>query len=114
MTKNSQKSRSLRENENRWMGEKSHGEKIEVVRENGESTGRDSGQGCIVVRVMQLRPTTRETQNHLDFESKKNLNEINLFWLEAENLAIETYNDLVRTIKWYFDIWFIFKNFCNI
>ena len=35
MTKNSQKSRSLRENENRWMEEKSHGEKIEVVRENG-------------------------------------------------------------------------------
>ena len=45
---------------------------------------------------------------------KKNLNEMNLSWLEAENLAIENCNDLVRTIKWYFDIWFIFKNFCNI
>ena len=43
------------------MEEKSHGEKIEVVREYGESTGRDSGQGCTEVRVIQLRPTTRET-----------------------------------------------------
>ena len=55
------------------MKEKSHGEKIEEVRENGESTGRDSGQGCIEERVIQLRPTTRETQNHLDFQSKRKL-----------------------------------------
>ena len=52
------------------MEEKSHSEKIEVVREYGESTGRDSGQGCTKVRVIQLGPTTRETQNHLDFQSK--------------------------------------------
>ena len=55
------------------MKEKSHGEKIEVVREYGESTGRDSGQGCTEVRVIQLRPTTRETQKHLDFQSKRKL-----------------------------------------
>ena len=35
---------------------------------------------------------------------KENLNEMNLSWLEAENLAIENYNDWVRTIKRYFDI----------
>ena len=55
------------------MEEKSHSEKTEVVREYGESTGRDSGQGCTKVRVIQLRPTTRETQNHLDFQSKRKL-----------------------------------------
>ena len=55
------------------MEEKSHGEKIEVVLENGESTGRDSGQGCIEVRVIQLHLTTRGTQNHLDFQSKRKL-----------------------------------------
>ena len=58
-------------NENRWMEEKIHGERIDVICENGKSTGRDSGQGCIEVRVTQLRPATRETQNHLDFQSKK-------------------------------------------
>ena len=52
---------------------KSHGEKIEVVWENGESTGRVFGQGCIEVRVIQLCPTTRESQNHLDFQSKRKL-----------------------------------------
>ena len=64
------------------MAEKSHGEKIEVVRENDESTGRDPGQGCIKVRIIQLRPTTRETQNHLDFQSKikLKLNEPFLAW----------------------------------
>ena len=53
------------------MEEKIHGERIDVICENGKSTGRDSGQGCIEVRVTQLRPATRETQNHLDFQSKK-------------------------------------------
>ena len=53
--------------------EKNHSEKIKVVRENGESTGRDSGQSCIEVQVIQLRPTTRETQNYLDIQSKKKL-----------------------------------------
>ena len=83
------------------MEENSHGEETEVFWENCESTGRDSGQGCIEVRVIQLRPTTRETQNHLDFQNKGKLR---LSWLEAENLAIENYNDCVRTIKQYFDI----------
>ena len=55
------------------MEEKSHSEKIEMVRENGKSTRRDSSQGCIEVQVIQLRPTTRETQNHLDFQSKREL-----------------------------------------
>ena len=40
---------------------------------------------------------------------KENWNEMNLSWLEAENLAVENYNDWVRTMKRYFDIWFIFK-----
>ena len=40
---------------------------------------------------------------------KENLNEMNLSWLEVENLAIENYNDWVRTIKRYFDIWFILQ-----
>ena len=35
---------------------------------------------------------------------KENLNEMNLSWLEAENLAIENYNGWVRIIKRYFDI----------
>ena len=35
---------------------------------------------------------------------KENLNEMNLSWLEAENHAIENYNDWIRTIKRYFDI----------
>ena len=43
MAKNPQQSRYLQENENRWMEEKRHGEKIDVVRENGQSTWRDSG-----------------------------------------------------------------------
>ena len=30
---------------------------------------------------------------------KENLNEMNLSWLETENLVIETYNDWVRTTK---------------
>ena len=30
--------------------------------------------------------------------------EMNLSWLEAENLAFENYNDWVRTIKRYFGI----------
>ena len=71
---------------------KSHGEKTEVVRENGEDTGRDSGKGCIEVRVIRLRPTTRETQNHLDFQSKRKLkrNEPFLAWgREPRN-----YNDI--------------------
>ena len=55
------------------MEENDHGEKIEVVWENDECTGRDSGQGGIEVRVIQLRTTTRETQNHLDFQSKRKL-----------------------------------------
>ena len=55
------------------MEEKSHGVKIQMVRENGESTGRDSGQRGIDVLVIQLRPTTKETQNHLDFQSKRKL-----------------------------------------
>ena len=38
------------------------------------------------------------------FKVKENLDEMNLFWLEAENLAIENYNDWVRTFKQYFDI----------
>ena len=53
------------------MEEESHREKIEVVRENGESTGIDSGQVCIEVRVIQLFPTTRKTENHLDNQSKR-------------------------------------------
>ena len=35
---------------------------------------------------------------------KENLSEMNLSWLEVRNLAIENYNDWVRTIKRYFDI----------
>ena len=31
--------------------------------------------------------------------------EMKLSWLEVENLAFENYNDWVRTIKQYFDIW---------
>ena len=96
------------------MEKKIHGERIDVICENGKNTKRDSGQGCIEVRVTQLRPTTRETQNHLDFQSKKKFNERNLSLLETENLAVEKYDDWIRTIKRYFDIWFIFKNFCNI
>ena len=45
---------------------------------------------------------------------KENLNKINLSGLEAENIAIENYNNWIRTIKWHCDIWFIFENFCNI
>ena len=30
---------------------------------------------------------------------KENLNEMNLSWLEAENLTIENYNDWAKTIK---------------
>ena len=48
------------------------------------------------------------------YKVKENLNEMNLSWLEAKNLAIENYNDWVRNIKRYFDVWFIFKNFCSI
>ena len=35
---------------------------------------------------------------------KVNLNEMNLSWVETDNLAIENYNDWVRTIKRYFNI----------
>ena len=35
---------------------------------------------------------------------KENLNEMNLSWLEAENLAIQYYNYWVRTIKRHFNI----------
>ena len=42
------------------MEEKSHGEKIEVFQENGESTGRDFVQGCIEVQVIQLRRPRRK------------------------------------------------------
>ena len=45
---------------------------------------------------------------------KENLNEMNLSWLEAENLAIENYNNWITTMKQHCDIWFIFENFCNI
>ena len=38
------------------------------------------------------------------YKVKENLNEMNLSWLEAENLAIENYKDWVRTIKRYFDV----------
>ena len=55
------------------MEEKSHGEKIEVARENGGGTGRDSGQSCTEVRDIQLRPTMTETQNRLGFQSKRKL-----------------------------------------
>ena len=101
------------------MEEKSHGEKIEVVRENGESTGKDSGQGWIEVRVIQLRPITRaQGKPKITWISKvkENLNEMNLSWLETEKLAIENYNDWVRIIKRYFGIWFILKKKknCNI
>ena len=34
------------------MKEKIHGEKIQVVQENGDSTERDSVQGCMEVRVI--------------------------------------------------------------
>ena len=37
-------------------------------------------------------------------KAKETLSEMNLSWLEVENLAIENYNDWVRTIKRYFDI----------
>ena len=48
---------------------------------------------------------TRETQNHLDIQSKTKLERNEPFLvLEAENLAIENYNDWVRTIKRYFNI----------
>ena len=36
---------------------------------------------------------------------KENLNEMNLSGLEAENLAIENYNNWIRTIKRHCDIW---------
>ena len=52
------------------MEEKSHGEKIEVVWENGGGTGRDSGQDCAEVRDIQLCPTMPETQNYLGFQTK--------------------------------------------
>ena len=51
--------------------EKTNGEKIAVVRKNGESPGRGSHQACIGVRVIKLHPTTNETQKHLDFQSKR-------------------------------------------
>ena len=35
---------------------------------------------------------------------KENLNEMNLSWLEAENLAIQYYNYWVRTIEQHFNI----------
>ena len=41
--------------------------------EKCESTRRGSGQGCIEVRVIQLRLTTRETQTYLDLQSKRKL-----------------------------------------
>ena len=64
------------------MEEKSPGEKIEVVRENGGGTGRDSGQGCAEVRDIQLCPTMPENQNYLGFQSKRKLkqNEPFLAW----------------------------------
>ena len=81
------------------MEEKSPGEKIEVVWENGESTNIDSSQGYIKIWVIQLCPTTRKPQTTWISKVKENLNEMKLSWLEAENLAIENYNDWVRTIK---------------
>ena len=96
------------------MEEKSPSEKTEVVWENGESTSIDSGEGYIEIWVIQLSPTTRKPQTTWISKVKENLNEMKLSWLEAENLAIENYNDWVRTIKQHFHIWFIFKNFCNI
>ena len=95
------------------MEEKSHGEKIEVFQENGDSTGRDFVQGCIEVQVIQLRRPRRKPKTTWISIVKKNLNEMNLSCLEAENLAIEN-NDWVRIIKRYFDIWLTFRNFCNI
>ena len=53
------------------MEEKHHGEKIDVVRKNVQSTWRDSGQVSIEIRVIQIRPTMRKTQNYLDFQSKR-------------------------------------------
>ena len=76
------------------MKEKSHGEQIEVVREYGESTGRDSGQGC----------TEGKPKSTWISRVKENLNEMNLSWLEAENLAIQYYNYWVRTIRRHFNI----------
>ena len=35
---------------------------------------------------------------------KENLNEMNLSWLEAENLAIENYNNWITTMKQHCDI----------
>ena len=86
------------------MEEKSQGEKIEMVQKNGESTGRNSCKGCIEVQVIQLRSTTGKPKTTQISKVKENLDEMNLSWLEAENLAIENYNDWVRTIKRCFDI----------
>ena len=57
------------------MEEKSHGEKIKVVRENGESTGRD-----------YARPLGKPKTTWI-YKVKENLNEMNFSWFEAENLA---------------------------
>ena len=62
------------------MEEKRHGEKTDVVRENGQNTGRDSGQVSIEIRVVQIRPTMRKTQNYLDFQSKRKLKRNEPFW----------------------------------
>ena len=62
------------------MEEKRHGEKIDVVWENGQNTGRDSGQVSIEIRVIQIRLTMRKTQNNLDFQSKRKLKQNKPFW----------------------------------
>ena len=84
------------------MEEKSHGEKIDLVRENGESTGRVSGHGYIEVRVIQLHLTTRETQNYLDFQCKRKLKRTFL-GLKQRTSQLRT-NDWVITIKRHFNI----------
>ena len=52
---------------------------MKVVRENGKSIRRYSNQGRFEVWVIQLRQTIWETQNHLDFQSKKKLKRNELF-----------------------------------
>ena len=62
------------------MEEKRHGEKIDVVWENDQNTGRDCGQVSIEIRVIQIHLTMRKTQNYVDFQSKGKLKRNEPFW----------------------------------
>ena len=106
MPKNSQKSRSLRENENCWIEQKSY-TRLKWFGKWQEQ--RDSSQVCIKVwvRLSNYAQPWGKPKTTWISKVKEKLNEINLSWLEAENLAIETHNDWLRTIKQYFDIWLL-------